>query len=194
MMIGYGRVSTSEQNLDLQLDALKKAGCERIFTDKMSGTKAERPGLDEALAYAREGDSIVVWRLDRLGRSIKNLIDVIKTLEDRKVGFRSLSESLDTTTSGGRLVFLIFGALAEFEVNIIRERTRAGLAAARARGKIGGRPRSMDEKKAAALMQLYKDNTNSIDELCQLFGVSRTTLYKYAKPKAIKCAVTSPKI
>ncbi len=194
MMIGYGRVSTSEQNLDLQLDALKKAGCERIFTDKMSGTKAERPGLDEALAYAREGDSIVVWRLDRLGRSIKNLIDVIKTLEDRKVGFRSLSESLDTTTSGGRLVFLIFGALAEFEVNIIRERTRAGLAAARARGKIGGRPKSMDEKKAAALVQLYKDNTNSIDELCELFKVSRTTLYKYAKPKAIETAVTSPKI
>ncbi len=181
MLVGYARVSTSEQNLDLQHDALKKAGCDHIFSDKASGAKTDRQGLEEALNFVREGDTLAVWRLDRLGRSVKNLIDIVKLLEDKGVGFKSVTESIDTTTAGGKLVFIIFGALAEFELNIIRERTRAGLAAARARGKKGGRPKSFDEKQIATLKKLYADNTNGIDELCQLFSVSRTTLYKYIR-------------
>ena len=125
MLIGYARVSTIEQNLDLQTDALTKAGCTRIFTDKASGAKIDRPGLEEALSFARKDDTIVVWRLDRLGRSMKHLIDTVKALEDNGIGFKSLSESMDTTTSTGRLIMVIFGALAEFELNLIRERTKA---------------------------------------------------------------------
>ena len=141
MFIGYARVSTDDQNLDLQLDALAKAGCERIFEDRMSGARAERPGLLRALDVARGDDTLVVWRLDRLGRSLKDLIRHVETMEERKIGLRSLQESIDTTTSGGRLFFHIFGALAEFERNLIRERTMAGLTAARARGRQGGRPK-----------------------------------------------------
>ncbi len=135
MKVGYARVSTHEQNLSLQKDPLKKAGCRKIFHDQASGAKANRPGLQEAEAYVREGDTLVVWRLDRLGRSLKHLIETVTMLEERGVGFQSLQESIDTTTSGGRLVFHIFGALAEFERNIIQERTRAGLVAALARGR-----------------------------------------------------------
>ncbi len=130
MRIGYARVSTHEQNLDLQKDALEKAGCKKIFVDKVSGVAADRPGIEETLSHLREGDTLVVWRLDRLGRSLKNLIQLISRLEEMKVGFQSLHESMDTTSSGGKLVFHIFGALAEFERNLIRERTQAGLAAA----------------------------------------------------------------
>jgi DNA invertase Pin-like site-specific DNA recombinase len=147
MKVGYARVSTHEQNLSLEKVALKEAGCGKIFLDHVSGAKAERLGLEEAKAYVREGDTLVVWRLDRLGRSLKHLIETVTALEERGVGFQSLQESINTTTSGGRLVFHIFGALAEFERNLIRERTRAGLAAARARGRKGGRPRALDEKK-----------------------------------------------
>ena len=143
MLIGYARVSTSDQTLDLQKDALDKAGCDRIFTDTASGAKAERVGLDEALSYVRPGDTLVVWRLDRLGRSLKHLIETITGLNDRKIGFKSITEAIDTTTSGGKLIFHIFGALAEFERDIIRERTQAGLTAARARGRLGGRPKSL---------------------------------------------------
>ena len=139
MKVGYARVSTHEQNLDLQEDALKEAGCERIYRDRVSGAASDRPGLQNALDYVREGDTLVVWRTDRLGRSLKHLIETVTTLEERGVGFQSVQESIDTTTSGGRLVFHIFGALAEFERNLIQERTRAGLAAARARGRKGGR-------------------------------------------------------
>lgn len=138
MLIGYARVSTHEQSLSLQLDALRKAGCRKVFDDKVSGAGSERSGLKAALEYAREGDTLLVWRLDRLGRSLKDLIETIGDLEKRGVGFRSLQESIDTTTSGGRLIFHVFGALAEFERNLIRERTRAGLEAARARGRKGG--------------------------------------------------------
>ena len=130
MKIGYARVSTDDQNLSLQLDALKEAGCGKIYRDKASGAKAQRPGLQEALEYLREGDTLVVWRLDRLGRSLKHLIETVQVLEERGVGFQSLQEAIDTTTSGGKLVFHIFGALAEFERNLIRERTNAGLQAA----------------------------------------------------------------
>src|SRR5512146_3189384 len=142
MLVGYARVSTADQTPALQRDALSAAGCGRLFTDTASGAKAERPGLDEALEFLRPGDTLVVWRLDRLGRSLRHLIETVSLLEQRGIGFRSLQESIDTTTSGGKLVFHVFGALAEFERDLIRERTSAGLLAARARGRKGGRPRA----------------------------------------------------
>jgi DNA invertase Pin-like site-specific DNA recombinase len=148
MLIGYARISTADQTLALQQDALEKAGCERIFTDTASGAKSERVGLAEAITYARQGDILVVWRLDRLGRSLKHLIETITDLNERGIGFKSITEAIDTTTSGGKLIFHIFGALAEFERDIIRERTQAGLTAARARGRKGGRPRALTSKKA----------------------------------------------
>lgn len=152
MLIGYARVSTDDQDLSLQIDALKKAGCQKIFRDKASGAKTERPNLQAALAYARNGeDTLIVWRLDRLGRSLQHLIEIINTLDERQIGFQSLQEAIDTTTSGGRLIFHIFGALAEFERNLIRERTMAGLAAARARGRKGGRRKALDPKKREML-------------------------------------------
>ena len=155
MLVGYARVSTREQDLSLQIDALKQAGCGRIFRDKASGAKSERPGLSAALSYVREGDTLLVWRLDRLGRSLRHLIENVTALEERSIGFRSLQESIDTTTSGGRLVFHVFGALAEFERSLIRERTRAGLESARARGRKGGRPRALDPKKTQLAFRLY---------------------------------------
>jgi len=181
MLIGYARVSTDDQNLDLQRDALNKAGCEQIFTDTVSGTKARRPGLEDALSHLRAGDTLVVWRLDRLGRSLRHLIDTVTDLEVRGVGFKSLQESIDTTTSGGKLVFHIFGALAEFEREIIRERTQAGLQAARARGKLGGRPKALSEKQVQMLRNLAADPDTSIDEICKTLGISRMTFYRYVK-------------
>ena len=179
MKIGYARVSTDDQDLSLQLDALKEAGCGKIYRDKASGAKAQRPGLQESLAYLREGDTLVVWRLDRLGRSLKHLIETVQLLEERGVGFQSLQEAIDTTTSGGKLIFHIFGALAEFERNLIRERTNAGLKAARARGRKGGRPRALDEKKQALLYQLYDEKKYSVKQICEMVGVSKSTLYSY---------------
>src|SRR5215213_8415419 len=160
MQIGYARVSTDDQNLDLQRDALEKAGCERIFTDRVTGTKAERKGLTEALSHLRSGDTLIVWRLDRLGRSLRHLIDTVTDLQERGIGFKSLQESIDTTTSGGKLVFHIFGALAEFEREIIRERTQAGLTAARSRGKTGGRPKALTEKQVQMLRNLAANPDN----------------------------------
>jgi DNA invertase Pin-like site-specific DNA recombinase len=182
MLIGYARVSTQDQTLNLQKDALKKIGCNKIFTDTVSGAKAERTGLNEALEYVREGDTLVVWRLDRLGRSLKHLIETITELNNRKIGFKSIQENIDTTTSGGKLVFHIFGALAEFERDIIRERTQAGLLAARARGRKGGRPKALTPKKAQMVQDLYRNKENSIDEICKTLNISRTTLYRYIKP------------
>lgn len=182
MYIGYARVSTQEQTLDLQQDALDNIGCHKIFTDTISGATAERPGLTEALHYVRAGDTLVVWRLDRLGRSLKHLIDTITDLNNRSIGFKSITENIDTTTSGGKLIFHIFGALAEFERDIIRERTKAGLAAARARGRLGGRPkaRTLNTLKKVAIAQaLYNDKTNSIDDICNTLHISRATLYRY---------------
>jgi len=182
MNVGYARVSTFEQNLDLQKDALTHAGCEKIFTDTMSGAKAERPGLGQALTFMRKGDVLVVWKLDRLGRSLKNLIDVVTQLDTLGIGFRSVTENIDTTTSGGKLIFHIFGALAEFERNLIRERTQAGLTAARARGRHGGHPHVAafrDEKKVAQALFLYNDMSNSIADICSTFKISRATLYRY---------------
>jgi DNA invertase Pin-like site-specific DNA recombinase len=156
VLVGYARVSTPEQRLDLQRDALVKAGCERVFEDVASGAQAERPGLAAALAFVRPGDTLAVWRLDRLGRSLPHLIEAVTALRERGVGFRSLQESLDTTTSGGKLVFHVFAALAEFERDLIRERTSAGLAAARARGRRGGRPSVMTAHKARVAQEMYR--------------------------------------
>src|SRR3989449_2419299 len=182
MLIGYARVSTQEQTLDLQKDALENIGCIKIFSDVVSGAKAERTGLQEALEYVREGDTLVVWRLDRLGRSLKHLIETITKLNNRKVGFKSITENIDTTTSGGKLVFHIFGALAEFERDIIKDRTNAGLSAARARGRLVGRPKAkmLDAPKKIALAQsLYDNRNNTIDEICKTLNISRSTLYRY---------------
>jgi DNA invertase Pin-like site-specific DNA recombinase len=179
MLIGYARVSTQDQTLNLQKDALEKLGCNKIFTDTASGAKAERTGLNEALEYVREGDTLVLWRLDRLGRSLKHLIETITELNNRKIGFKSIQENIDTTTSGGKLVFHIFGALAEFERDIIRERTQAGLQAARARGRKGGRPKSLTDKKTAMAQALYNDKNNTVDEICKTLNISRATLYRY---------------
>jgi DNA invertase Pin-like site-specific DNA recombinase len=178
--IGYARVSTFEQILDLQRDALNAAKCDRIFTDTMSGSRSDRPGLEQALDYLREGDVLVVWRLDRLGRSLKYLIEVITKLNERGIGFRSLTEQIDTTTSGGKLIFHVFGALAEFERDIIRERTQAGLASARARGRMGGRPKKLETPtKVAMAKNLYADHSHSIADICKSLGISRATLYRY---------------
>src|SRR5437868_12127808 len=187
MLIGYARVSTQDQTLNLQKDALEKLGCNKIFTDTASGAKAERTGLHEALEYVREGDILVVWRLDRLGRSLKHLIETITKLNNGKIGFKSITENIDTTTSGGKLVFHIFGALAEFERDIIKDRTNAGLNAARARGRKGGRPKAktLDTPRKVALAQsLYENRNNTIDEICKTLNVSRATLYRYIKAKA----------
>jgi DNA invertase Pin-like site-specific DNA recombinase len=180
MQIGYARVSTHEQTLNLQRDALEKAGCSKIFTDTASGAKAERKGLDEALAYVRKGDTLVVWRLDRLGRSLPHLITTMTDLEERGIGFKSLTENIDTTTSGGKLIFHIFGALAEFERNLIRERTTAGLMAARTRGRLGGRPKALTGRKLTIAQDLY-DRQHPIQEILQTLKISRATLYRSIK-------------
>src|SRR3954447_10633395 len=171
MLIGYARVSTQDQTLNLQQDALKQAGCDPIFTDTASGSLSERKGLEQAISHLREGDTLVVWRLDRLGRSLRHLIDTITALDARGIGFKSITENIDKTTSGGRLVFHFFGALAEFERDIIRERTQAGLRAARARGRHGGRPkRQASSRKVAMAKALYTDKTNSVQDDLQHSG------------------------
>src|SRR5512138_1848274 len=175
MLVGYARVSTADQTLALQQDALTKAGCERLFTDTASGSRTDRPGLDEALDFARRGDTLVVWRLDRLGRSLRHLIDTVFLLQERGIGFKSLQEQIDTTTSGGKLVFHVFGALAEFERDLIRERTQAGLTAARARGRVSGRRKALDARKAQIAQQLYNDKSNSIADICRTLRISRST-------------------
>lgn len=179
MLIGYARVSTDDQKLNLQQDALQKAGCEKIFEDHLSGAKANRPGLNAALEIARYGDTLVVWRLDRLGRSLKDLLQLTEILKERSIGLHSLQESINTTTSSGQLVFHLFGALAEFERNLVRERTQAGLTAARARGRTGGRPKALDPNKRQLVVKLYNDHQHSIDEICHMMGISKPTLYKY---------------
>jgi DNA invertase Pin-like site-specific DNA recombinase len=180
MLIGYARVSTHDQTLHLQQDALKRAECSKIFTDTASGTKTERKGLEEALHYVRKGDSFVVWRLDRLGRSLPHLIATMTDLEERGIGFKSLTENIDTTTSGGKLIFHIFGALAEFERNLIRERTQAGLTAARTRGRRGGRPNVLTGKQLSIARDLY-EKRHSIVEICRTLKISKATLYRALK-------------
>jgi DNA invertase Pin-like site-specific DNA recombinase len=191
MLIGYARVSTHEQTLALQRDALEKAGCSKIFTDTASGAKAEREGLDEAVDYVRKGDTLVVWRLDRLGRSLPHLIATMTALEGQGIGFKSLTENIDTTTSGGKLIFHIFGALAEFERNLIRERTTAGLTAARTRGRLGGRPKALTGRKLTIAQDLY-DKRYLIAEILQTLKVSRATLYRALKSGEETGRSTSP--
>jgi DNA invertase Pin-like site-specific DNA recombinase len=174
-------LSTHDQTLTLQKEALEKAGCEQIFTDQVSGTKTERKGLSEALSHLRAGDTLVVWRLDRLGRSLRHLIDTITELNNRGVGFKSLQENIDTTTSGGKLVFHIFGALAEFEREIIRERTQAGLVSARSRGKVGGRPKTLSVKEVQILRNMAADKSLTVSDICKTLGIGRTTFYRYVK-------------
>lgn len=182
MLIGYARVSTHDQELALQCDALSGAGCEKIFTDTASGSStSDRDGLAAAIAHLRTGDTLAVWRLDRLGRSLRHLIETATELEARGIGFRSLQESIDTTTSGGKLVFHVFGALAEFERELIRERTRAGLLAARSRGRRGGRPSIMDTGKRAAARAMHADPARSAAEICRALKISRATRYRHLK-------------
>ena len=176
MIIGYARVSTIEQNLDIQIDALKLCGCERIFEEKITGTKLTRPQLHEAIEYARANDVIVVWKLDRLGRSLKDLLTIVNDLQQRHIGFKSLCENIDTTTPTGKLIFHIFASLAEFEKDIIKERTNAGLEAARARGRQGGRPKSLTEKQIQLLKTLHKDKDTPVAEIVKLLNISKKTV------------------
>jgi DNA invertase Pin-like site-specific DNA recombinase len=181
MLVGYARISTGDQNLDLQRDALTHAGCERLVEDTAGGGKVRRDGLDRAMELLRPGDTLVVWRLDRLGRSLRHLIELITELEQAGIGFRSVTEAIDTTSPGGTLVFHIFGALAEFERNLIRERTRAGLEAARARGRKGGRRHKLDARKRALAVELYRGRKHTVGEICGMVGISKPTLYAYIR-------------
>ncbi len=182
MLVGYARVSTADQDPALQLDALHAAGCERVFEERASGARSDRPVLAEAMDFAREGDTLVVWRLDRFGRSLKDLIVKVGQLEQAGVGFRSLTEAIDTTTAGGRLVLHVFGALAEFERELIRERTVAGLEAARARGRKGGRPPAMNRRQVRQAAALLKDPQTVVADVLATFAVSKSTLYRYVSP------------
>ena len=179
MLVGYVRVSTGEQNDDLQQDALKKAGCEKIFTDTASGSVKERSGLMKTMEMLRDGDTLVVWKLDRLGRSLPHLVELVNGFKDKGIEFRSLQESIDTNSGIGKLVFHLFASLAEFERDIIRERTMAGLNAARARGRLGGRPKALDDNKIIQAKALYKDKDLSIKDICSTLGIGRTTFYRY---------------
>ena len=179
-LLGYARVSTADQTADPQADALSSAGCSRVWTDTASGSTTSRPQLDDLLTHLRSGDTLVVWRLDRLGRSLPHLLQTVDDLDSKGVGFKSLTEAIDTTTSGGKLIFSIFGAIAEFERNLIRERTAVGLAAARARGRVGGRPRKMTDNRIRTAKRL-RDNGTPLWEIAEILGIGRTTLYRYLK-------------
>jgi DNA invertase Pin-like site-specific DNA recombinase len=186
MQLGYARVSTPDQSMDLQKkDALEAAGVKEIFEDVGSGVRAKRTGLERLLVYARPGDTVVVWRLDRLGRSLRDLVGLISDLQARGVAFRSLQENIDTTTASGKLFLHVFAALAEFERELVRERTIAGLKAAADRGRKGGRPRLMDETKIQFARALHKEKAIAVKEICRMLGISKGTLYRSleGKPK-----------
>ena len=189
MKVGYARTSKEDQNLHLQMDALKKCGCEKIFTDQLSGAIQDRAGLNEALSFARSGDSLVVWRLDRLGRSLQSLISTINSLNDRGVAFVSLQEAIDTTTANGKLTFHLFGALAEFERGLLKERTMAGLAAARARGRVGGRPQKLKAPQMELAKTLLANSKNRIPDVCKMLQISRSTFYRHLNRPAIGDAI-----
>ncbi len=179
MKVGYARVSTKDQNIDLQVDALQKEGCDRIFTDiGISGAKVERKGLVEALSYLREGDSLIVWKLDRAFRSLRHMLELTNNLKQKNIEFKSLQDSIDTSSPGGRLVFHIMSSIAEFERDLIRERTRAGMQAARARGRKGGRPKKVSDKTFNKLVKLYDKEEMTVDEIVETVGVSRVTFYR----------------
>ncbi len=183
MKVGYARVSTADQHLRMQEDALKSAGCQEIFHDIASGAKTARPGLEDAIAYLREGDTIVVWKLDRLGRSIQHLIQTVKELNEKNIGLQSLQENIDTATSGGKLIFHIFSALAEFERDLIVDRTKAGLKAARVRGRLGGRPSLLDNRQINRMIEMYDEGKNTVAEICKIHDISRPSFYNYLKKK-----------
>ena len=188
MIIGYARVSSKEQKLDLQLDALRQEQCEVIFSEKISSGR-DRPELDNALSHLREGDTFVVWRLDRVGRSLKELVNIVATLQERKVNFKSLTDGIDTTTPIGRLQFGLFASLSQYEKELVRERTMAGLEAAKKRGKMGGRPKGLTEeakRKAKLAKKLYQDHDLTVKEICQATQLSKATLYRYLKAEGIK--------
>lgn len=188
MKIGYARVSTKDQTLDLQKDALRKAGCQKIFSEQISGAGKERPRLKELIEQLRQGDVIVVWKLDRLGRSLRDLVDMISKFQSIGVGFKSLQDSIDTTTPSGKLTFHLFAALAEFERDIISTRTKAGLKAARSRGRHGGRPKGLSKKaldKARLAESLYKEKERSISEICDHLDISKPTLYRYLRTRGV---------
>ena len=188
MKIGYARVSTKEQLLDLQQDALSKAGCRKIYSEKVTSAKADRPQLNEMMGQLRPGDVIVVWKLDRLGRSLRDLVNLVSKFQELGVGFQSLQDNIDTTTPTGKLTFHLFAALAEFERDIIRTRTKAGLEAARARGRKGGRPKGLSKKaqdKARLAESLYNEKQHSISEICEYLSISRPTLYRYLRTRGV---------
>jgi DNA invertase Pin-like site-specific DNA recombinase len=178
-LLGHARVSTTDQQPHLQVDALERAGCYRVFTETASGARTDRPTLERLMDQLRPGDTLVVWKLDRLGRSLRHLVDIITGLADRGIGFRSLQEAIDTTTPGGKLVFHVFAALAEFERDLIRERTAAGLAAARARGRRGGRPSVMTAHKARVAQEMYRSGQYTVSAIAQTLGISRASLYRH---------------
>ena len=189
MKIGYARVSTKEQNLDMQIFALEDAGCEKIYEEVVSGAKADRPVLNNLIKQLRDSDVIVVWKLDRLGRSLKHLVELVHTLMQRNIGLCSLIDPIDTTTPQGRLVFNIFESLAEFEHDIIRERTQTGLSAARARGRLGGRPRGIpkaSEETACAAETLYREGKLSVMQIAKKLSISKNTLYKYLRHRNVE--------
>lgn len=193
--LGYARISTSDQDAALQIDALNQAGCYKVFVDQASGSLDERPELSKLLDQIRPGDTLVVWRLDRLGRSIRHLIDSLTELSAKEVGFRSLTENIDTTTSGGRLIFHIFAALAEFERDLIRERTQAGLAAARARGRQGGRPPTLTADQIKTARRMYEQRDMTVEQIGDVLGVSRTTIYRALRkqqPASTRRTVKAP--
>jgi len=183
MKIGYARVSTRDQKSDLQVDALKAAGCERVYQDVASGAKTARPALDELLGQLRAGDVLVIWKLDRMGRSLKHLVELVGSLMERKVGLLSLNDPIDTTSAQGRLVFNLFASLAEFERDLIRERTMAGLAAARARGRKGGRKFALSKAQVRLAQAAMAQRDTSVSDLCKELGIERVTLYRYVGPK-----------
>jgi DNA invertase Pin-like site-specific DNA recombinase len=189
MKIGYARVSTKDQSLNLQKDALKKAGCKKIYSEQISGAKTDRPKLTELVGQLRKGDMIIVWKLDRLGRSLRDLVSLISKFQDLGVGFKSLQDNIDTTTTPtGKLTFHLFAALAEFERDIISTRTKAGLEAARARGRKGGRPAGLSKKaqdKARLAESLYKEKERSISEICDHLSISKPTLYRYLRARGV---------
>lgn len=184
MLIGYARVSTEEQSLELQLQALQKFGCQKIFTDKISGSKFKRTGLDKLLQELKENDTLVIWKLDRLGRSTKELIDFVKDLESKKIQFTSVTDSIDTSTPAGRFFFHVMAALAQMERELIVERCKAGLVAARANGRIGGRRKALNPDKLNAAITLLKAGTH-VNEVSRTLGVSRATLYRYVTIREI---------
>jgi len=193
MNIGYARVSTSDQVLDLQMDALNAVGCTKIFTDVCSGRHTTpKPGFISALDYMRAGDCLIVWKLDRMCRSLRTLIDIINNLNNKGMFFKSLQEDLNTNSTAGKLIFHVFGALAEFEHDVIRDRCHAGLVAARARGRFGGRPRKVNDSKIVILKSLLADRRHSISDICKSLKISRATLYRYAKINTIELNPTSP--